>query len=166
MHVMYVQKIVTKCAEILLRNARCSQNAQKFFYEMRVVTKCAEILLRNSRCYKMRRNFVTKCVRCYIMRSCFKMLSPGFSSRGKQRVAVMLYGLIGYQSANFFSSVTLNTQYSISNNFYDNLTLKKCVIHLLHTCNDNKSAGCFLAALCLVENPALSIEYENNPLKS
>ena len=33
---------------------------------MRVVTKCAEILLRNARCYKMHRNFVTKCARCYI----------------------------------------------------------------------------------------------------
>ena len=46
MHVMYVEKVVTKCAEILLRNARC---------------------------HKMRRNFVTKCARCYIMRSCYKM---------------------------------------------------------------------------------------------
>ena len=46
MHVMYVQKFVTKCAKILLRNARC---------------------------HKMRRNFVTKCARCYIMRSCYKM---------------------------------------------------------------------------------------------
>ena len=49
------------------------QNAQKFCYEMRVVSKCAEILLRNARCYKMRRNFVTKCARCYIMRRCYKM---------------------------------------------------------------------------------------------
>ena len=49
------------------------QNVQKFCYEMRFVTKCAEILLRNARCYKMRRNFVTKCARCYIMRSCYKM---------------------------------------------------------------------------------------------
>ena len=59
------RNFVTKCA--------LSQNAQKFCYEMRVVTKCAEILLRNARCYKMRRNFVTKCARCYIMRSCYKM---------------------------------------------------------------------------------------------
>ena len=62
MHVICVQVVVTKCAEILLRNARChkmrrnfvtkcalSQNAQKFCYEMRIVTKCAEILLRNAR---------------------------------------------------------------------------------------------------------------------
>ena len=47
------RNFVTKCA--------LSQNAQKFCYEMRVVTKCAEILFRNARCYKMRRNFVTKC---------------------------------------------------------------------------------------------------------
>ena len=36
------------------------QNGQKFCYEMRVVTKCADILLRNARCHKTRRNFVTK----------------------------------------------------------------------------------------------------------
>ena len=59
------QDFVTKCA--------LSQNAQKICYEIRVVTKCAGILLRNARCYKMRRNFVTKCRRCYIMRSCYKM---------------------------------------------------------------------------------------------
>ena len=46
MHVVYVQKFVTICAEILLQNARC---------------------------HKMRRNFVTKYARCYIMRSCYKM---------------------------------------------------------------------------------------------
>ena len=52
------------------------QNAQKFCYKMRVVTKCAEILLRNARCHKMRRNFVTKCALlqnaqkfCYEMRA-------------------------------------------------------------------------------------------------
>ena len=33
---------------------------QKFCYEIHVVTKCAEIFLRNVRCYKMRNNFVTK----------------------------------------------------------------------------------------------------------
>ena len=59
------RNFVTKCA--------LSQNAQKFCYKMRVVTKCAEILLRNERCYKIHRNFVTKCARCYIMRSCYKM---------------------------------------------------------------------------------------------
>ena len=52
-----------------------SQNAQKFCYGMRIVTKCAEILLQNARCHKMRRNFVTKCALsqnaqkfCYEMR--------------------------------------------------------------------------------------------------
>ena len=30
-------------------------------YEQKFATKCAEILLRNARCHKMRRNFVTKC---------------------------------------------------------------------------------------------------------
>ena len=54
------RNFVTKCA--------LSQNAQKFCYEMCVVTKCAEILLRNACCYKMLRNFVTKCARCYEMR--------------------------------------------------------------------------------------------------
>ena len=65
MHVAYVQKIVTKCAEILLPNARCHKMRRNF------VTKCA--LSQNARCYKMRRNFVTKCARCFIMRSCYKM---------------------------------------------------------------------------------------------
>ena len=57
MHVMYVQKIVTKCAEILLRNARCHkmrrnfvtkcallQNAQKFCDEMRALLHNAQLL--------------------------------------------------------------------------------------------------------------------------
>ena len=57
MHVMYVQKIVTKCAEILLQNARCHkmrrnfvtkcvllQNAQKFCYEMRAFFHNAQLL--------------------------------------------------------------------------------------------------------------------------
>ena len=65
MHVMHVQKIVTKCA--------LSQNAQNFCYEMRVVTKCAEILIQNARCYKMCRNIVTMRARSYMMRSCYKM---------------------------------------------------------------------------------------------
>ena len=49
MHVMYVEKIVTKCAEILLQKCALSQNVQRFCYEMRIVTKCAEILSRNAR---------------------------------------------------------------------------------------------------------------------
>ena len=61
MHVMYVEEVVAKCAEILLRNARChkmcrdfvtkcalSQNAKKFCYEMCVVTKCEKF------CYEIR----------------------------------------------------------------------------------------------------------------
>ena len=57
MHVMYVQKIVTKCAEILLRNARCNkmrrnvvtncaflQNMQKFCNEMRALLHYAQWL--------------------------------------------------------------------------------------------------------------------------
>ena len=73
MHVMYVEKVVTKCAEILLRNARChkmrrnfvtkcalSQNAQKFCYEMSVVTKFTEVLLRNARVVTLCA-VVTKC---------------------------------------------------------------------------------------------------------
>ena len=35
----------------------------------------------------------------------------------------------------------------------------KTLLYLLHTCNDNKSVSCFLAELCLVVNPALSIWY-------
>ena len=42
-------------------------------YVAKIVTKCAEIFLRSARCYKMRRNFVTKCEPCYRMRSCDKM---------------------------------------------------------------------------------------------
>ena len=37
--------LVTKC--------ELSQNAQKFCHEIGVVTKCVEILLRNARCYKV-----------------------------------------------------------------------------------------------------------------
>ena len=57
MHVMYVQKVVTKCAEILLRNAPChkmrrnfvtkwalSQNAQKYCYEMHTLLHNAQLL--------------------------------------------------------------------------------------------------------------------------
>ena len=53
------RNFVTKCA--------LSQNAQKLCHEMRVVTKCAEILLRNAHCYKMRRNFDTR-KHTYLMR--------------------------------------------------------------------------------------------------
>ena len=57
MHVMDVLKIVTKCAEILLRNTRCHkmhrnfvtkcsllQNAQKFCHEMRALLNNAQLL--------------------------------------------------------------------------------------------------------------------------
>ena len=57
MHVMYVQKIVAKCTEILLQNARCHkmrrifvtkcallQNAQKFCNEMRALLHNAQLL--------------------------------------------------------------------------------------------------------------------------
>ena len=60
------RNFVTKCA-------LSSHSAQKFCYEMRVVTKCAEILLRNACCYKMLRKFVTKCAHCYIMCSGYEM---------------------------------------------------------------------------------------------
>ena len=43
MYAIYVEKIVTKCAEILLRNAQCYKMRRNF------VTKCAEILLQNAR---------------------------------------------------------------------------------------------------------------------
>ena len=63
---MYVQTIITKCAEIWLQNVRCHKMRRIF------VTKCA--LLQNARYYKMRRIFDTKCaILQHAQKFCYKM---------------------------------------------------------------------------------------------
>ena len=76
----YKMCVVTKCAEFLLQNAR--------YYKMRVITKCAEFLIQNALYYNMRRNFVTKCVCCNIMRSYKMRLNRGFSEHPHLHCAV------------------------------------------------------------------------------
>ena len=50
-----------------------SQTVQKFCYNVDVGIKCTEILLRNAHCYKICSNSDTQCIRCNIMRSCYKI---------------------------------------------------------------------------------------------